>query len=197
RQIERAIAERRSQMLGLGEVDPAEIALGEHHALGVQPTEIVVAEIAADEFAISPIHYAVGDKLASAYSLTAINASVADLRSRASTLITGTCAGNVSALRTSAAGYLGVPSNSLTAIRNGRVRCSKKSTAAKQSCKRRQSTRITAPIAPRTRSSHMNQNRRCPGVPNRYSTKSSARVMRPKSMATVVVFLFGVASRPS
>src|SRR4051812_17170375 len=35
----------------------------------------------------------------------------------------------------------------------------------------------------------MNQNRSCPGVPNRYSTRSSRRVMRPKSMATVVVFL--------
>ena len=43
-----------------------------------------------DEFAVRPIHYAVGVKLASAYSLTAINASVADLRSRASMLITGT-----------------------------------------------------------------------------------------------------------
>jgi hypothetical protein len=44
----------------------------------------------ADEFAIRPIHYAVGVKLASAYSLTVINASVADLRSLASMLITGT-----------------------------------------------------------------------------------------------------------
>ena len=52
-------------------------------------------------------------------------------------------------------------------------------------------------MAPRTRSSHMNQNRRWPGVPNRYSTRSSSRVMRPKSIATVVVFFIGVASRPS
>ena len=64
-------------------------------------------------------------------------------------------------------GYLGAPSNSLTATRNGSLRCSKKSTAAKLSCRRRQSTRTIAPIAPRTRSSHMNQNRRWPGVPNR------------------------------
>lgn len=35
----------------------------------------------------------------------------------------------------------------------------------------------------------MNQNRSWPGVPNRYSTRSSRRVMRPKSMATVVVCL--------
>ena len=43
----------------------------------------------------------------------------------------------------------------------------------------------------------MNQNRRWPGVPNRYSTRSSSRVIRPKSIATVVVRLSGVASRPS
>ena len=77
-------------MLRPGEIDAAEIAFGEYHALGAQPTEVVVAEVTADEFAIRPIHYAVGVKLVSAYSLTAINASVADLRSRASMLITGT-----------------------------------------------------------------------------------------------------------
>src|SRR6478609_1505995 len=44
-------------------------------------------------------------------------------------------------------------------------------------------------MAPRTRSSHMNQKRSCPGVPNRYRIRSSSRVMRPKSMATVVVVL--------
>ena len=60
-------------MLRLGEIDAAEIAFGEYH-----------------EFANRPIHYAVGVRLASAYSLTAINASVADLRSLASMLITGT-----------------------------------------------------------------------------------------------------------
>ena len=77
-------------MLRLGEIDATEITFGEYHALGAQPTEVVVAEVTADEFAIRPIHYALGVKLASAYSLTAINASVADLRSLASTLITGT-----------------------------------------------------------------------------------------------------------
>src|SRR6476659_8095456 len=54
-----------------------------------------------------------------------------------------------------------------------------------------------APMAPRHRSSHMNQKRRWPGVPNRYSTRSSVRVIRPKSMATVVVALVGTASRSS
>src|SRR5688572_8620369 len=54
-----------------------------------------------------------------------------------------------------------------------------------------------APMAPRHRSSHMNQNRRWPGVPKRYRTRSSASVMRPKSMATVVVALVGTASRSS
>src|ERR1700759_3348091 len=54
-----------------------------------------------------------------------------------------------------------------------------------------------APIAPRTRSSHMNQKRFWPGVPKRYSTRASARVIRPKSMATVVVDLAGVWARSS
>src|SRR5262245_52813415 len=39
-------------------------------------------------------------------------------------------------------------------------------------------------------SSHMKPNRSWPGVPNRYITSSSSTVMRPKSMATVVVVLF-------
>src|SRR6478735_5003349 len=54
-----------------------------------------------------------------------------------------------------------------------------------------------APMAPRQRSSHMNQKRRCPGVPKRYSTRSSASVIRPKSIATVVVALVGTAARSS
>src|SRR5436305_14036298 len=43
----------------------------------------------------------------------------------------------------------------------------------------------------------MNQNRCCPGVPNRYSTSPSSRVTRPKSMATVVVVLSGTWDRSS
>src|SRR5258708_3744022 len=35
----------------------------------------------------------------------------------------------------------------------------------------------------------MNQNRSCPGVPNRYTVRSSRIVIRPKSSATVVVVL--------
>ena len=57
---------------------------------------------------------------------------------------------------------------------------------------------MIAPIAPRTRSSHMNQNRRWPGVPNRYSTRSSSRrdpaeVHRHRRGPSSS----GVASRPS
>ena len=37
----------------------------------------------------------------------------------------------------------------------------------------------------------MNQNRFWPGEPNRYRTSSSSIEMRPKSIATVVVVLFG------
>src|ERR1044072_9148466 len=40
----------------------------------------------------------------------------------------------------------------------------------------------------------MNQKRSWPGVPNRYSTRSRSSDTRPKSMATVVVCLRGVAS---
>src|SRR5215467_10646744 len=77
------------------------------------------------------------------------------------------------------------------AIRYGRRRCSKKSIAAKQSASRRVSTITTAPMAPLTSSSHMNQKRVCPGVPNRYRIRSRSIEMRPKSIATVVVVLPG------
>src|ERR687890_443882 len=69
--------------------------------------------------------------------------------------------------------------------------------AAKQSSSRWVSTSTIAPIAPRHRSSHMNQNRSCPGVPNRYRIRSVSRVIRPKSIATVVVVLFGSCDRSS
>src|SRR6266536_755284 len=58
----------------------------------------------------------------------------------------------------------------------------------------------TAPMAPRTSSSHMNQNRVCPGVPKRYRIRSRSIEIRPKSIATVVVTLPGtarVSSTPS
>src|SRR5215203_1350851 len=54
---------------------------------------------------------------------------------------------------------------------------------------RRGSISTTAPRAPRQMSSHMKPNRSWPGVPNRYMTRVSSTVMRPKSMATVVVVL--------
>src|SRR3954471_22941367 len=69
--------------------------------------------------------------------------------------------------------------------------------AGKQSARRRVSTRTTAPMAPRTRSSHMNQKRSWPGVPKRYRIRSWSSVMRPKSMATVVVVLSPVWVRSS
>src|SRR5690606_42042088 len=52
-------------------------------------------------------------------------------------------------------------------------------------------------MAPRIRSSHMNQKRYWPGVPNKYSTRSSARLIRPKSIATVVVDFIGMPVRLS
>src|SRR5215217_3762813 len=89
------------------------------------------------------------------------------------------------------------PLKQFTPTMKGNPRSSKKSTAAKQSASRLVSTSTTAPIAPRTRSSHMNQNRCWPGVPNRYRIRSSSSDIRPKSMATVVVTLSGVAARSS
>src|SRR5687768_11916958 len=59
----------------------------------------------------------------------------------------------------------------------------------KLSVMRRGSTSTQAPRAPRQMSSHMKPKRSCPGVPNRYMTSVSSTVMRPKSMATVVVVL--------
>src|SRR5882757_7454354 len=84
-----------------------------------------------------------------------------------------------------------MPSKQLIATRYGRRRCSKKSMAAKQSASRRVSTITTAPMAPRTSSSHMNQKRVWPGVPNRYRIRSRSIEIRPKSIATVVVVLPG------
>src|SRR5579872_3883663 len=52
-------------------------------------------------------------------------------------------------------------------------------------------------MAPWIRSSHMNQNRCWPGVPNMYSTRSLSSVIRPKSIATVVVDLSGTCDRSS
>src|ERR687896_1570063 len=66
--------------------------------------------------------------------------------------------------------------------------------AGKQSSPRRRSTSTTAPTAPLASSSHMNQKRDWPGVPNRYRISCSSTVMRPKSIATVVVFLSGTAA---
>src|ERR1039457_3320653 len=59
--------------------------------------------------------------------------------------------------------------------------------AGKLSASRLVSARTTAPRAPMASSSHMNQNRCWPGVPKRYSTRSRRRLIRPKSIATVVV----------
>src|SRR5215469_9335328 len=52
-------------------------------------------------------------------------------------------------------------------------------------------------MAPWMRSSHMNQNRCWPGVPNRYKMSPASRVTRPKSIATVVVVLSGTCDRSS
>src|SRR5262245_20976592 len=67
----------------------------------------------------------------------------------------------------------------------------------KQSASRRVSASTIAPIAPSESSSQMNRNRSWPGVPNRYRTRSAVSVMRPKSIATVVVALVSTPSMSS
>src|SRR3954470_23610747 len=134
------------------------------------------------------------------YSTSEISTFFVDSRLRASQLTTGTSLEIASASRTSWALWYCIPSKQLMATRYGSRRCSKKSIAAKQSASRRVSTRTTAPMAPRTSSSHMNQNRVWPGVPNRYRIRSRSIVIRPKSIATVVVDLPGtcrVSSTPT
>src|SRR6202034_2041765 len=63
--------------------------------------------------------------------------------------------------------------------------------------RRRVSARTTAPSAPYARSSHMNQKRSWPGVPKRYRASRLAMVIRPKSIATVVVVLSPTPLRSS
>src|SRR5256886_8290810 len=132
-----------------------------------------------------------------ACSTSVIRVSLVDSRSRASQVTAGTVCSMVSASRTSSTRWCRTRSKQLIAMTYGSWRSSKKSMEANASAKRRVSTNTTAPMAPRTRSSHMNQNRCCPGVPNRYRIRSLSSDTRPKSMATVVVVLFGVADRSS
>src|SRR3954469_19816871 len=129
--------------------------------------------------------------MVSTYSTSEISTFFVDSRLRASQLTTGTSLEIASASRTSCALWYCMPSKQLIATRYGRRRCSKKAIAAKQAASRRVSTMTTAPIAPRTSSSHMNQNRVWPGVPNRYRIRSRSILIRPKSIATVVVIFPG------
>src|SRR5437764_15393422 len=126
-----------------------------------------------------------------ACSTTPMSTRFTESRRRASQSISGTCGEMASASRTSSSAYLGAFSKQLTPTTYGSRRLSKKSLGSKLSVTRRVSTSTTAPSAPRISSSHMNQNRVWPGVPNRYRMSSSPMVIRPKSMATVVVALPG------
>jgi hypothetical protein len=54
RTSKRAIAEGRADVLGFGHVDAAEVAFGEHDALGAKSAQIIVAEIVAVEFPFGP-----------------------------------------------------------------------------------------------------------------------------------------------
>src|ERR1022692_388582 len=126
-----------------------------------------------------------------------IKVILADSRSRASHSMTGTPWLTDSASWTLMAVCENSPWNPLMPTMNGRPAASKKSTAGKDSASRRVSTSTTAPMAPWMRSSHMNQKRCCPGVPNRYRISPASRLTRPKSMATVVVVFSGTLARSS
>src|ERR1700761_8320073 len=133
-----------------------------------------------------------------AYRTSSVNVWTADAVSRASQVSRGTSGPMARAVRTSSSSNGRIPSKQLSATMNGASGTfSKYSMAGKQSASRRGSARTTAPSAPRIRSSHKNQNRSWPGVPNRYRASSSSRLTRPKSMATVVVTFSGVAARSS
>ena len=104
----RAVAERRADMLGFGQIDAAEVAFGEHDALGAQPAQIVVARsrgrripARSRPFRLRPRGQPrTGVRLFSAYSVTAISAALAEWRSRASTVMIGMSSRSASALRT-------------------------------------------------------------------------------------------------
>src|SRR6201996_3927937 len=133
-----------------------------------------------------------------AYRTSSVNVWTADAVSRASQVSKGTSGPMARAARTSSSSNGRIPSKQLSATMNGASGTfSKYSMAGKQSASRRGSARTTAPSAPRIRSSHKNQNRSWPGVPNRYRASSSSRLTRPKSIATVVVTFSGVAARSS
>src|ERR1700761_4047481 len=133
-----------------------------------------------------------------AYRTSSVNVWTADAVSRASQVSRGTSGPMARAVRTSSSSNGRIPSKQLSATMNGASGTfSKYSMAGKQSASRRGSARTTAPSAPRIRSSHKNQNRSWPGVPNRYRASSSSRLTRPKSIATVVVTFSGVAARSS
>src|ERR1700722_5265740 len=133
-----------------------------------------------------------------AYRTSSARVYTAEVVSRASQVSSGTSGPIASADRTSSSSNGKMPSKQLSATMNGESGdFSKYSMAGKQSASRRGSASTTAPSAPRIRSSHKNQNRSWPGVPNRYRASSSSRLTRPKSMATVVVILSGVADKSS
>src|SRR5699024_6249741 len=73
----------------------------------------------------------------------------------------------------------------------------KKSSAGKQVTSLRASASTTAPRDPSANSSHMNQKRACPGVPNKQRTTPPWMVIRPKPRATGVVASSSAPSRSS
>jgi hypothetical protein len=57
--VECGVAERRTCVLGFGEVDAAEIAFAEHHTLGSPSAQVVVTETTTDVFAFDSDRFGV------------------------------------------------------------------------------------------------------------------------------------------
>jgi hypothetical protein len=53
-------------MFGLAKVNAAEVAIGENHAFGPQPVEILVAKVMRSEFALAPDSLGLGHAISRA-----------------------------------------------------------------------------------------------------------------------------------
>lgn len=129
---------------------------------------------------------------------SASSASTDESASRASHVTSGVVGSRSRAARScSSVKCRGASGNVLKATAYGSPLSSTMPSTSKEASIRRLSTRTSAPSAPYAMSSQSARNRSWPGVPNRYSTTPPGRLIRPKSMATVVVAFSRTPSRSS
>ncbi len=131
-----------------------EIAFAEHRPFGVQAAKVLVAKSRPVNSAINPTAATLfnrpQEQIVRVFAHRDLHRSpTCDANT---SRVTGMCAGSVNASRTNPDTL--ALSNSLMAIQERQVAVfEKKSTVHKLSCRRRQSTKTIAPMAPRTRSS--------------------------------------------